>query len=290
VHFHTGKLAGLHTLARAGYRYTLIADHARPSTLERGLAQRALVAAFPDADADAVTVLLDTATATSINTGHIVLREGEPDRDLFIAITGELAVYQAERVVGRIDAGEVFGERAGVSSTPRAATVVAVTPARLVRIPGGEFVRFATEAQLPTSLPALWEKRRALESIPMLAGAASSIKNALAHHAVMRNVEAGATLIREASTSNTVFVLVRGRVQVYKGASPLLVNGAPIIVEPGTLIGETAPFLDQPRNASIVTLDECDVLAIRGKDFKRIVEKSPQLFCHISRTVRQRAA
>jgi CRP-like cAMP-binding protein len=129
-----------------------------------------------------------------------------------------------------------------------------------------------------------------IEGIPMLRDAASSIKTQLAHHAVARNVEPGATLIREASTSNTVFVLVRGRVQVYKGASPLLVNGAPVIVEPGTLIGETAPFLNQARNASIVTLDECDVLAIRGADFRRIVEKSPQLFCHISRTVRQRAA
>ena len=87
-----------------------------------------------------------------------------------------------------------------------------------------------------------------------------------------------------------MFVLVRGRVQVYKGASPLIVDGAPVIVEPGTLIGETAPFLRAPRNASVVTLDECDVLAIRGADFKRIVEKSPQLFCHISRTVKRRAA
>jgi len=300
VHFHTGKIAGHHTLARAGYRYTVIADHAQPSTLERGLAQRTLSAAFPDADVDALTVLLDTASATSVNTGHVVLREGEVGRDLYVAISGELAVLRGESTIGRIDAGEVFGERAGVGSLHagagrpgaggRQATVVAVTPTRLVRVPGEEFIRFATAMQLPTSLPALWAKRQMLDDIPMLRDAASSIKNQLAHHAVARNVEPGATIIREASSSDTVFVLVRGRVQVYKGASPLLVNGAPIIVEPGTLIGETAPFMQQPRNASVVTLDECEVLAIRGKDFKRIVEKSPQLFCHISRTVRQRAA
>ena len=294
VHFHTGKIAGRHTLARAGYRYTLIADHVRPSALERGLAQRALSTAFPDADGEAITVLLDTASATSVNTGHIVLREGEHDRDLYVAISGELSVFRTtptgDDIVGRIDAGEVFGERAGVGSTPRTATVIAVTPTRLVRVPGDEFIRFAQAAQLTTSLPALWAKRQWIDSIPMLADAASSIKNQLAHHAIARNVQPGATLIRESSTSDTVFVLVRGRTQIYKGASPLLVNGAPLIVEPGTLIGETAPFLRAPRNASVVTLDECDVLAIRGKDFKRIVEKSPQLFCHISRTVRQRKA
>lgn len=290
VHFHTGKLAGHHTLARAGYRYTLIADHVQPSTLERVLAQRALVAAFPEADPDAITVLLDTARAVSVNTGHVVLREGEIDRDLLIAISGELCVARGDAIVGRVDAGEVFGERAGVGSTPRQATVIATTPSRLVRIPADEFVRFARALQLPASLPALWAKRQMLDGIAMLHDASSSIKNALAHHAVARNVEPGATIIREASTSDTVFVLVRGRTQIYKGASPLLVDGAPVIVEPGTIIGETAPFMRQPRNASVVTLDECEVLAIRGTDFKRIVERSPQLFCHISRTVRQRAA
>jgi hemerythrin len=298
VHFHTGKLdAALrhrHTLARAGYRYALIADEQRPSSLERGLAQRALVQAFPEADADAIVVLLDAASVTSVNTDHIVLRQGDDSSDLYIAITGELAVVReladAQLELGRVDPGEVFGERAGVGSTPRTATVIARTPARLVRIPGEEFSRFARDAQLPSSLPELWSKRHAIDGIPMLAGAASSLKNQLAVHAVARTLEAGITLIRECSTSNTVFVLVRGRVQIYKGASPLLVGGAPIIVEPGTLIGETAPFLDQPRNASIVTLDECEVLAIRGADFRRIVERSPHLFCHISRTVRERKA
>ena len=290
VHFHTGKLPGTFTLARAGYRYTLIADHMRPSALERSLGQRALAAAFPAADPEAVGVLLDAAAATSVNTGHIVLREGEHDRDLYIAISGELSVVRGDAVIGRIDAGEVFGERAGVGSTTRAATVIATTPTRLVRVPAEEFVRFARDARLPTSLPELWAKRQSIDAIAMLADAASSIKNQLAYAAVARTVEPGATLIRERSTSDTVFVLVRGRVQVYKGQSPLLVDGVPVIVEPGTLIGETAPFLRAPRNASVVTLDRCDVLAIRGTDFKRIVEKSPQLFCHISRTVKQRAA
>ena len=87
-----------------------------------------------------------------------------------------------------------------------------------------------------------------------------------------------------------MFVLVAGRVQVYKGNEPLLVGGAPVIVDPGTLIGETAPFLRRARNASIVAVDECEVLAIRGADFKLIVQKSPQLFCCISTVVRERAA
>ena len=124
----------------------------------------------------------------------------------------------------------------------------------------------------------------------VLASASVTTRNLLARHAVRRMIEPGATLIREGSRSNTVFVLVAGRVQVYKGNEPLLVGGAPVIVDPGTLLGETAPFLKKTRNASIVAVDECEVLAIRGTDFERIVKTSPHLFCCISQIVKQRAA
>ena len=298
VYVHTGKLKdednARYTLARPGYRYTVISDQPRTTALERGLGQRALCQAFPTTEAESLNVMLDAATVFNANSGQIVVREGESSRDLYVVLTGELSVVTSSNGkpvhVARVDAGEVFGERAAVNGAPRAATVMAVTPVRLMRIPGTVFGRFSTDNALPTSLPEVWIKRTALDAIGLLESASTTIKNQLAVAAVHRAVEPGATLIREASTSNTVYVLVHGRVQVYKGNSPLMVNGAPVIVEPGTLIGETAPFLNQPRNASIVTLDECEVLAIRGQDFKRIVEKSPQLFCHISRTVRQRAA
>jgi CRP-like cAMP-binding protein len=167
---------------------------------------------------------------------------------------------------------------------------MAETPARLLRIPAESFRSFAHETELVGRLPDLWRKRSDLDRVEVLANASVTTRNLLARHAVRRTIEPGSTLIREGSRSNTVFVLVAGRVQVYKGAEALLVGGAPVIVDPGTLIGETAPFLKQTRNASIVAVDACEVLAIRGADFKRIVQKSPQLFCCISTIVRERAA
>src|SRR5204863_6146142 len=113
VYFHTGTLAATHkfTLARAGYRYTMIAEQSRPNAIERAIAQRALAHAFPAADPESITVLLDGSTVMSVNTGHIVLREGASERDLYIAVSGELTVVHERdgKVVelGRVDAGEV---------------------------------------------------------------------------------------------------------------------------------------------------------------------------------------
>jgi CRP-like cAMP-binding protein/glyoxylase-like metal-dependent hydrolase (beta-lactamase superfamily II) len=298
VYVHTGKLKdedrGRFTLARAGYRYTVSQEQPRAGALERALAQRAVSAAFPDAAADTVNELLDGAQVMSVNPGHVVVRQDAADQDLYVVLCGEMVTLRREggavRELARVDAGEVFGERAAVRGAPRAASVVALTPARVLRVPAEVFVRFSQAMDLQRKLPAMWEKRAAMDGVRMLEGASITIKDMLAGAARRCTVSPGTTLIRENSRSSTVYVLTAGRVQVYKGDAPLLVSGTPVIVEPGTMIGETAPFLGQPRNASIVALDECEVLAIRGPDFRRIVERSPQLFCHISRTVKQRAA
>ena len=284
------------TQAEAGHRYTVVPERPRPTPLERGLAHRALREAFEVvADPDWLDALLDAATPVSVNRGHVVIRQQGRGRDVFVCLTGELAVLAhgvdgAQRQVAAIHAGEIFGEMAAVNDEPRSATVVAVTPSRLLCIPDEVFRRFSTEAGLRSVLPELWARRRDLESAGVLAGASVTTRNQFARRATRRTIAPGSTLIREGSRSSTVFVLVQGRVQVYKGNEPLLINGAPIIVEPGSLIGETAPFLKKARNASIVTVDECEVLAIRGADFKRIVQRSPQLFFNISKVVQQRAA
>jgi len=286
--------AGISTLAAPGHRYTLIPESARPTPLERSLAYRALVDAFQVVDPDALSVLLDGSRAESANRGQVLIREGESSRDGFVALSGELEVLTrgegAARRVAEIRAGEVFGEMAAVNQAPRSASVVARTPVRLVRIAGDAIRRFVLGAGLYPSLPEAWRARADLDRVSIFTSASVSTRNALARRAVRRSVDPGTTLIREGSPSTTVYVLVKGRVQVYRGSEPLLVGGAPVILDPGAVIGESAPFLARARNASIVTLDECEVLAIRGADFKQVVQRSPDLHGSISRIVHARRA
>ena len=295
---HTGSLADserhLYSLAKPGHRWTVVPESNRPTPLERGLAHRALVESFGITEPDALCALLDAAIPLSVNRDQVVVRCQDPGRDLYVTLTGELQVVIESdgqtRCLANIQAGEIFGEMAAVSQAPRSASVIAVTPARLLRIPDEAFARFADRAKLPASLPAIWDKRTALDSAGVLAQASVTTKNRIARSAVRRTIAPGSTLIREGSHSSTVFVLVQGRVQVYKGTEPLMIDGQPVIVPEGSLLGETAPFLNQLRNASIVTVDECEVLAIRGSDFKRIVTASPQMFFRISHVVRKRQA
>jgi CRP-like cAMP-binding protein/glyoxylase-like metal-dependent hydrolase (beta-lactamase superfamily II) len=285
---------GLSTLGAPGHRYTLIAESLRPSPLERSLAYSSLADAFQVVDPEALSALLDGASAESANRSQVIVREGERCEDGFVTLSGELEVVarrdgRAQRIA-RIRAGEVFGEMAAINQAPRSASVIALTPVRLVRICGDALRRFAREAGLCPSLPETWRARADLDRVAIFSDASVTTRNALARRALRRAVDPGTTLIREGSPSTTVYVLCKGRAQVYRGSEPLLVGGAPVILEPGAVLGESGPFLARSRNASIVTLDECEVLAIRGADFKQVVQRSPELHSAISRIVHARRA
>lgn len=299
VYVHTGKLpeaeAHRFTLAAPGYRYTIVPENSRPTPLERDCAFRALAANFRCSRPESLGALLDAATPLSANRGQVLVRQNDLTRDFFVVLSGKLAVLAANgegrpHQVAEIHPGELFGEMAVVMGRPRSATVQALTPVRVLRVPAESFRRFAAQENLGGQLQALWAKRTEIQSVDILAPLPVSTVDELARAAERHTLSPGATLIREGSKSKTVFVLTAGRVQVFKGNAPLLVNGAPVILHPGQLVGETAPFRALERNASVVAVDECTVLAIRGEDFKRVVKDAPQLHCRISMVVKARAA
>ncbi len=314
IYVHTGKLpegqAHRFTLAAPGHRYTIVPENSRPTPLERDCAYLALARNFDSSRPEWLHTLLDAATPLSVNRGQVVVRQNDLSRDFFVVLSGKLDVLvqgsggaggggpsgaegptsDRPHKVAEIQPGEIFGEMAVIMGSPRTATVQATTPVRLLRVPGEAFRKFAQEENLGGQLQALWAKRTDVQSVDILQPLPLSTVHEIAKAAVKHTVEPGATLIREGSKSTTVYILAAGRVQIFKGNEPVRVNGAPVILHPGQLVGETAPFRAAARNASVVAVDECTVLAIRGEDFKRMVKKVPQLHYQISMVVKSRRA
>lgn len=77
------------------------------------------------------------ATRFDAAAGDAVIREGERGQDMFVVVAGNLRVVKAavgaEQELAVLEPGETFGEIALLDSGPRSASVVAITPATLLR-------------------------------------------------------------------------------------------------------------------------------------------------------------
>jgi CRP-like cAMP-binding protein len=90
--------------------------------------------------------IVSVMTEESVEAGVDVVREGEPPDDFFVVLEGDLDVLAVgeigtePRVVNSLHRGDYFGEIGLLEGIPRTASVRSVTPAKLYRIPGQDFV------------------------------------------------------------------------------------------------------------------------------------------------------
>ena len=66
--------------------------------------------------------------------GQIIVREGDPGEALFVVLEGQGKVVRRKRKVGEVIPGDFFGELSAIDGEPRTASIVAVTPMRLLRL------------------------------------------------------------------------------------------------------------------------------------------------------------
>jgi CRP-like cAMP-binding protein len=71
--------------------------------------------------------------------GHVLTREGAHGAECFIVVDGVATVSRADAPVGMIGPGSIAGELALLYDVPRTATVVALTPMRVLALSAREF-------------------------------------------------------------------------------------------------------------------------------------------------------
>lgn len=81
----------------------------------------------------------EIAEVVDLAAGETAVRQGDPGDALYVVEGGTLEVKQDGRKLKEVGRGAVFGEMALLDGSPRSASVVALTAARLLRIPRAEF-------------------------------------------------------------------------------------------------------------------------------------------------------
>jgi len=83
--------------------------------------------------------------------GEIIVREGEPGRELYVLLEGEVGFFKGHggagaRQLGSAEAVSYFGEIAILDNAPRSATVVVSRDARLLELEGERFKELVLQA------------------------------------------------------------------------------------------------------------------------------------------------
>jgi CRP-like cAMP-binding protein len=77
--------------------------------------------------------------------GTTIVRQGDPGDALCIIAEGVVEVIRDGKVVGRLTAGDYFGEISLIDGGPRSATVVAVEDVRLLTLGSADFESILAE-------------------------------------------------------------------------------------------------------------------------------------------------
>ena len=100
--------------------------------------------------------ILGIATVGGYAAGETVVREGEYGDELFVVLSGKLAVSKGGTELDQIGPGGHIGEMALIRTTPRSATVTAVEPCELVLLRRRDFFEvIRTEPSVAVKL--LWQ-------------------------------------------------------------------------------------------------------------------------------------
>jgi CRP/FNR family cyclic AMP-dependent transcriptional regulator len=106
----------------------------------------------------------------------------------------------------------------------------------------------------------------------------------LARHGRACRLAAGTPLFLEGTLSNTVVVVISGRVKVFSSGE----DGAEVVLAvrgPVALLGELSAIDEQPRSASVRSLETVEVLTVGCREFTAFLQAHPRTMWLLLRSI-----
>jgi CRP-like cAMP-binding protein/Zn-dependent protease len=127
----------------------LLADHVRLPSMAATVQQLADLQALPPyahLSARELRDLYEHGRWLHVAPGQVLVREGDEPGGFFVIGSGRMGVVRGGREIGELGPGQGFGELALLNDAPRAATVVARTPAHVFEVSRQGFDRVVAAA------------------------------------------------------------------------------------------------------------------------------------------------
>ncbi len=114
------------------------------------------------------------------------------------------------------------------------------------------------------------ERAQILARVPMLGALSKRQRRRLLSRTSQHDYREGATIVRQGTRGETVFVLLEGTARVVRGGRTVA------RLSPGDFFGEIAVLDRRPRTADVIATSPVAVLVLHRDDLKAILEDEPQ--------------
>jgi CRP-like cAMP-binding protein len=218
---------------------------------------------------------------------------------MYLLLDGEINLIANNKVIGIVRKGEIFGEMASISQTPRSAAAVARIDSRVVSLDDKQFqnaLRKRPDFALMLMSVMIGRIRNAIgrpnpdgatadakpkESAVFDKTALAILSRALSQTTV--RYERTAAIVKEGQIGVLMYVVLEGRLAV--SIQGKLVEK----IGPGGVFGEMALVDRTPRLATVVAETPCVLLAIARNTFLDLIRASPDFAVSLLGAVGERA-
>ena len=227
--------------------------------------------------------LLEQAEPLTMESGSLVIREGDRADAFYILIDGEIVVTRAnEGEIARLQPGSYFGEAGLLGNGLRTASCHAAGPATLLRIGADTFHALVAEIDIVGAEIAALARRRFLSERMRraLPRADTGQLDDLLASARVQSHQAGEAIVRQGEQADALYLLLRGCVDVVQETD----TGEQVVAQlsGGDFFGEVGVLEARPRTATVRAQSaEVEVLAMGRDAVMAMLEDSPAVHTDI---------
>ena len=121
-----------------------------------------------------------------------------------------------------------------------------------------------------------------LKSVPLFASFQDEQLRTLVTLVTRRSAPRGSTIMAAGDLTDTLYLVISGRLKVMMGDA----DGKEVIltiIGPGEFFGEMGLIDDNPRSASVVAIEPCELLSITKRDFRKCMAENFEMAMTVMR-------
>lgn len=228
---------------------------------------------FQNLRQELILSVIDRMIEMKVAKGTDIIKQGDLGDYFYVVKKGSFDIYINKNWVANCEEGRSFGELALMYNSPRAATVKASEASEVWAIDR----RTYREIVSSSNASRLMEYEHFLTDVENLQVLLASERSKIADALEEASFEANYKIIKEGTSGTTFYIVKKGKVKAeIKQPDGTMKQVA--LYGPGEYFGERALLTQEPRAATLTTLEPCECLYLEKSSFDRVLGPLTEIF------------